>query len=200
MRQRPRQARARASLLHHHLLLLVVATAMLTVTPPSTCLALSRSLLRKPTSISHRYHNRLRLLAAAPCSCLSRSAGRRSCPLPNKSYPCPLWSSSFSFCLQPLAPHKSKSTSSSIPVRAASSTACSAPSSFSSVAAPMEDHVIEQNPLLQDFVFPPFDAVEPQHVRPGIRALLKKLVRVVLSLFPCFIWLSLAASPARLDG
>lgn len=37
------------------------------------------------------------------------------------------------------------------------------------------DAQIESNPLLQDFVFPPFDAVEPKDVRPGIRALLKKL-------------------------
>ncbi|GMI68734.1 thimet metalloendopeptidase 2 [Hibiscus trionum] len=34
---------------------------------------------------------------------------------------------------------------------------------------------IESNPLLQDFDFPPFDVVEAKHVRPGIRALLKKL-------------------------
>lgn len=31
------------------------------------------------------------------------------------------------------------------------------------------------NPLLQDFVFPPFDAVEPSHVKPGIAELLKRL-------------------------
>lgn len=31
------------------------------------------------------------------------------------------------------------------------------------------------NPLLKDFDFPPFDAVEATHVRPGIRDLLKKL-------------------------
>ena len=33
------------------------------------------------------------------------------------------------------------------------------------------------NPLLADFEFPPFDAVQPAHVRPGIRALLARLVR-----------------------
>ena len=33
----------------------------------------------------------------------------------------------------------------------------------------------EDNPLLQDFEFPPFDAVEAKHVRPGIRALLIEL-------------------------
>ncbi|KAH1082562.1 hypothetical protein J1N35_022323 [Gossypium stocksii] len=37
------------------------------------------------------------------------------------------------------------------------------------------DDNIESNPLLQDFDFPPFDVVEAKHVRPGIRALLKKL-------------------------
>ncbi|KAL8160232.1 hypothetical protein V2J09_001769 [Rumex salicifolius] len=31
------------------------------------------------------------------------------------------------------------------------------------------------NPLLQDFDFPPFDSVTPDHVRPGIRTLLKDL-------------------------
>lgn len=37
------------------------------------------------------------------------------------------------------------------------------------------DADLDQNPLLKDFDFPPFDAVKPEHVRPGIRALLKKL-------------------------
>jgi oligopeptidase A len=37
--------------------------------------------------------------------------------------------------------------------------------------------VVEPNPLLEQFVFPPFDAVESKHVRPGIRALLQKLVK-----------------------
>lgn len=36
---------------------------------------------------------------------------------------------------------------------------------------------VEANPLLKEFVFPPFDVVEAKHVRPGIRALLEKLVR-----------------------
>ncbi|XXG63604.1 hypothetical protein AAC387_Pa05g1752 [Persea americana] len=31
------------------------------------------------------------------------------------------------------------------------------------------------NPLLKDFVFPPYDAVDPKHIRPGIQYLLKKL-------------------------
>ncbi|CAL5372614.1 unnamed protein product [Camellia sinensis] len=34
---------------------------------------------------------------------------------------------------------------------------------------------LQENPLLKDFYFPPFDAIEAKHVRPGIRALLKKL-------------------------
>ncbi|KAK8472208.1 hypothetical protein PHAVU_002G143600 [Phaseolus vulgaris] len=71
-----------------------------------------------------------------------------------KSHPCPLWSSSFSFCLHTLR----KSTS---PFMAASS----------------PNPVIEDNPLLQNFDFPPFDVVEPKHVRPGIRALLSELER-----------------------
>ncbi|KAK7407173.1 hypothetical protein VNO78_08869 [Psophocarpus tetragonolobus] len=76
-----------------------------------------------------------------------------------KSHPCPLWSSSFSFCLHRL--HKSTS-----PLRASSS--LSAPS----MAASSFD---EANPLLQNFDFPPFDVVQPKHVRPGIRALIAKL-------------------------
>ncbi|CAB4299372.1 unnamed protein product [Prunus armeniaca] len=37
------------------------------------------------------------------------------------------------------------------------------------------DEALGANPLLQDFDFPPFDVVDAKHVRPGIRALLKKL-------------------------
>ncbi|KAF5747307.1 cytosolic oligopeptidase A [Tripterygium wilfordii] len=37
------------------------------------------------------------------------------------------------------------------------------------------DEGLQNNPLLQDFYFPPFDVVDAKHVRPGIRALLKKL-------------------------
>ncbi|XP_039157312.1 organellar oligopeptidase A, chloroplastic/mitochondrial-like [Eucalyptus grandis] len=39
----------------------------------------------------------------------------------------------------------------------------------------MADAGVESNPLLQDFDFPPFSAVEAKHVRPGILALLKNL-------------------------
>ncbi|KAF2295747.1 hypothetical protein GH714_033807 [Hevea brasiliensis] len=41
------------------------------------------------------------------------------------------------------------------------------------MAAP--DETFHSNPLTQDYEFPPFDVVEAEHVRPGIRALLKKL-------------------------
>uniref|UniRef100_A0A7N1A3X2 oligopeptidase A n=1 Tax=Kalanchoe fedtschenkoi TaxID=63787 RepID=A0A7N1A3X2_KALFE len=37
------------------------------------------------------------------------------------------------------------------------------------------EDILTDNPLLQDFDFPPFDVVEPKHVRPGIRALLTQL-------------------------
>jgi oligopeptidase A len=40
----------------------------------------------------------------------------------------------------------------------------------------MADAAVADNPLLADFDFPPFDAVQPAHVRPGIRALLARLV------------------------
>ncbi|KAJ6971439.1 cytosolic oligopeptidase A [Populus alba x Populus x berolinensis] len=80
-----------------------------------------------------------------------------------KSYPCPLWSSSFSLCLQTL--HKSSTTTATTPP--------SISNCYSSIS--MDPVVDEANPLLQDFEFPPFDVVEAKHVRPGIRALLKNL-------------------------
>ncbi|KAK6923235.1 Peptidase M3A/M3B catalytic domain [Dillenia turbinata] len=98
---------------------------------------------------------------------LLRSSFSTFCPnLVPKSLPCPLWSSSFSFCLDKLH-HTHKSTSLSPPPFSLSST------SFSSMAAPSTED--SPNPLLSDFVFPPFDVVEPKHVRPGIRALIKQL-------------------------
>ncbi|KAE8798035.1 putative cytosolic oligopeptidase A [Hordeum vulgare] len=39
----------------------------------------------------------------------------------------------------------------------------------------MADADNSNNPLLADFDFPPFDRVEPSHIRPGIRALLARL-------------------------
>lgn len=119
--------------------------------------------------------------------CLSRSihpllkANSRTLPLlfpksksKSKSYPCPLWSSSFSLCLQTL--HKSTITS---PTSFLSHSSFSCSATLLSSSLPMEES-IENNPLLQDFDFPPFDVVEAKHVRPGIRALLKKLV--------CSLW------------
>ncbi|KAK9285502.1 hypothetical protein L1049_024696 [Liquidambar formosana] len=111
----------------------------------------------------------------ATCITLSRSIQplnfiRSSLPLVSpkhlrKSFPCPLWSSSFSFCLHTL--HKSPSPSLSF---CTLSMASEAPPSM----APTEP-TLEDNPLLKDFDFPPFDVVEAKHVRPGIRALLQKL-------------------------
>ncbi|GAU40325.1 hypothetical protein TSUD_221730 [Trifolium subterraneum] len=85
----------------------------------------------------------------------------------HKSLPCPLWSSSFSICIDSL--HKSTSPSFT------TFTSSRRFSSSSSMATSALNDVVESNPLLQQFVFPPFDAVEPTHVRPGIRALLEKL-------------------------
>ncbi|MCH90963.1 oligopeptidase A-like, partial [Trifolium medium] len=75
----------------------------------------------------------------------------------NKSLPCPLWSSSFSICIDSL--HKSTSPSFTSSRRFSSS-------SSSSMATSALNDVVEANPLLDQFVFPPFDAVEPKHVRP----------------------------------
>ncbi|KAF3954589.1 hypothetical protein CMV_020088 [Castanea mollissima] len=60
-----------------------------------------------------------------------------------------------------------------------SSFSCSA--TLLSSSLPVEES-IENNPLLQDFDFPPFDVVEAKHVRPGIRALSKKLEDDLLEL------------------
>ncbi|KAK1603516.1 hypothetical protein QYE76_017820 [Lolium multiflorum] len=46
------------------------------------------------------------------------------------------------------------------------------PSARATCSAAMAD---TDNPLLADFDFPPFDAVQPAHVRPGIRTLLARL-------------------------
>ncbi|KAF2582715.1 hypothetical protein F2Q68_00003839 [Brassica cretica] len=100
----------------------------------------------------------------------SSSSQFRPSTLP-KSYSCPIWSSSFSFCLPP------RSTSTSLPFRHFSS---SPPSMSSAIAAAVssavsDESLISSNPLLQDFDFPPFDSVDAEHVRPGIRALLQHL-------------------------
>ncbi|XP_057961566.1 probable cytosolic oligopeptidase A isoform X2 [Malania oleifera] len=84
-----------------------------------------------------------------------------------KSRPCPLWSSSFSSCLSLYTLRKSTTPP---PLHI-----CSSSSSVASMAAPTVDRPDEANPLLQDFDFPPFDAVRADHVAPGIRTLLKRL-------------------------
>ncbi|KAL8117883.1 putative cytosolic oligopeptidase A [Apium graveolens] len=75
-----------------------------------------------------------------------------------KSHPCPLWSSSFSLCLS--------LRNSSVSRRRFTTAVSTSPA----MAASDQD-----NPLLRDFDFPPFDCVNADHVRPGVRALLKKV-------------------------
>ncbi|XVE86900.1 hypothetical protein DITRI_Ditri18aG0072800 [Diplodiscus trichospermus] len=87
-----------------------------------------------------------------------------------KSHPCPCRSSSSSFFCPLTFDH---STSPSI--SSSSFSACSSLSPPTMASSASIDENIESNPLLQDFDFPPFDIVEAKHVRPGIRALLKKL-------------------------
>ncbi|XP_039123031.1 probable cytosolic oligopeptidase A [Dioscorea cayenensis subsp. rotundata] len=94
---------------------------------------------------------------------LLRSGAGAAPPRLRRSYPCPLWSSSFSFCLSRL-PKSTTTPLSAVPF-------CS--SSMASAAT--ADDGFGSNPLLKDFDFPPFHAVEPQHVRPGIRELLRRL-------------------------
>uniref|UniRef100_A0A7N0TIE4 oligopeptidase A n=1 Tax=Kalanchoe fedtschenkoi TaxID=63787 RepID=A0A7N0TIE4_KALFE len=77
-----------------------------------------------------------------------------------KSIQCPLYSSSFSFCVNPL-----NLGVKSAPFRTFAQ---------SSAADSVKDGVLD-NPLLKDFEFPPFDAVTAEHVRPAIRGLLSKL-------------------------
>ncbi|CAH2043321.1 unnamed protein product [Thlaspi arvense] len=86
-----------------------------------------------------------------------------------KSYPCPIWSSSFSFCLPP------RSASTSLPFRLFSSSPPSMSSAVSAASSIVSDDTLSSNPLLQDFDFPPFDSVDATHVRPGVRALLQHL-------------------------
>lgn len=110
--------------------------------------------------------------------CLKPSFISRSLSHPNhflKSRPCPLWSSSFSLCLHTFTRKSTLPFSLSPRKRLTSVCRFSAPPSpavSGMAAAPTAD----DNPLLKDFYFPPFDAIDASHVRPGIRALLKKLV------------------------
>ncbi|XP_072966459.1 probable cytosolic oligopeptidase A [Typha angustifolia] len=113
----------------------------------------------------------LRVIIAVDMFTITRLPLARSLPLHysscsalpkprSKSKPsfCPL----SSFCLLPRYP---KSTTT--PISASSSSSCAAP--LSSMASG------DTNPLLQDFDFPPFDVVQAEHVRPGIRELLRIL-------------------------
>ncbi|XP_031095346.1 probable cytosolic oligopeptidase A [Ipomoea triloba] len=109
--------------------------------------------------------------------CLKPSFISRSLSHPNhflKSRPCPLWSSSFSLCLHTFTRKSTLPFSLSPRKRLTCARRFSAPPSpavSGMAAAPTAD----DNPLLKDFYFPPFDAIDASHVRPGIRALLKKL-------------------------
>ncbi|MQL83897.1 hypothetical protein Taro_016388 [Colocasia esculenta] len=90
-----------------------------------------------------------------------------------KSLPCALWSSSFSFCVARIP------RSTSVPFAGCSSSAPLPPMATAEVAsAPLpaaSDDGLPDNPLLQSFAFPPFDAVHAKHVVPGIRELLRRL-------------------------
>lgn len=133
-----------------------------------------------------------RILLAASVHPLLKTTYSLSISSPNhlqKSIPCPLWSSSFSFCLHNL--HNSV-TSSSIH----SSSPCFSLSSPSMAASAVVDEISQSNPLLQDFYFPPFDVVEAKHVRPGILTLLKKLVCPFQ--FSCFFLLKKTFPPILL--
>ena len=129
-------------------------------TTPS--LILSRFLILMATRFSLSRSARLCL---RPTSTFSRLSTKNLLQCPS----CPLWSSSFSLCLHTF--RKSTSPGKSITVR-----------SFSPSSASISDHpskmsmASDDNPLLKDFDFPPFDVIEAKHVRPGIRALLNKIV------------------------
>ncbi|XP_023643733.1 organellar oligopeptidase A, chloroplastic/mitochondrial [Capsella rubella] len=138
---------------------LVIAN-MLMATPTSRA---SLNLLRRaphPKPNANKYYY---------SSSFSSSSHSRPSTL-RKSYSCPIWSSSFSFCLPP--PRSTTSTSLSFHPFSSSS-----PPSMSSAAAAAVDsaQTLSSNPLLQDFDFPPFDSVDASHVRPGIRSLLQHL-------------------------
>ncbi|KAH0892356.1 hypothetical protein HID58_054785 [Brassica napus] len=101
----------------------------------------------------------------------SSSSQFRPSTLP-KSYSCPIWSSSFSFCLPP------RSTSTSLPFRQFSS---SPPSMSSAIAAAVssavsDESLLSSNPLLQDFDFPPFDSVDAEHLENSVEPSWPKLV------------------------
>ncbi|XP_047315714.1 probable cytosolic oligopeptidase A [Impatiens glandulifera] len=76
---------------------------------------------------------------------------------------CPLWSSSFSFCLNL---HVTRTS------RLRNSTFIAPPTCLSTMSTSVSEQI---NPLLKDFDFPPYDSIQADHVRPGIQALLKEL-------------------------
>ncbi|KAG9140890.1 hypothetical protein Leryth_010425 [Lithospermum erythrorhizon] len=99
-------------------------------------------------------------------SLLCFSISNYTSKLSSKSSICPLWStpSKFSLCLHIHTLRKSQR---------AFSTVRSVSASSSSPLKIMGEE--ENNPLLKEFYFPPFDAIKADHVRPGTRALLKQL-------------------------
>ncbi|KAF3795877.1 Organellar oligopeptidase A [Nymphaea thermarum] len=114
------------------------------------------------------------LRAASFSRSLHRASRRLSPRLLRKSRPCPLWSSSFLFCLHSLprtTPLRSPLCLDPLP--------SPSPARFRPMASLASSEVMDpslaDNPLLQACVFPPFDVVEAKHVRPGIRAILKEL-------------------------
>ncbi|KAI3913603.1 hypothetical protein MKW92_038247 [Papaver armeniacum] len=101
-----------------------------------------------------------------------------------KSLPCPLWSSSFSFCLQQLHSSSPLSRSSFSAAPFCTFSPLMASQNPSAVASSPQEEVVElkDNPLLKDFGFPPFDVVEAKHVRPAIRAILSDLENELVEL------------------
>ncbi|XP_020578060.1 organellar oligopeptidase A, chloroplastic/mitochondrial-like isoform X2 [Phalaenopsis equestris] len=102
------------------------------------------------------------LSCSAPLLRSATQIPRLSKTLP-KTFSCPLWSSSFSFCLHRPTKHT---------VSLISAGFCTVPSSKMTSSV---DDSLDSNPLLGDFDFPPFDIVEAKHVQPGIRELLRRL-------------------------
>uniref|UniRef100_A0A803MNN2 oligopeptidase A n=1 Tax=Chenopodium quinoa TaxID=63459 RepID=A0A803MNN2_CHEQI len=142
---------------HLNVATLLILLNLLMASSYSLSSTLAVSLLRprlRPSSLFHLRH-------------LS-SSSRNSPKLLRKSYPCPLWSSSFSFCL---GSSRHRSTSISLSSTSSSSMATTA-------SSPIAAAIDKSNPLLAEFDFPPFDSVKPEHVRPGIRAVLKQLKNV----------------------
>lgn len=106
------------------------------------------------------------VLSMATIISLARSFHRPICSSSStskhlKSRICPLHPPSFFLCLPPTT----------ILRHSPPLTARRASFSFAAMSTTSDD-----NPLLKNFEFPPFDSIDASHVRPGMRALLKKLV------------------------